>query len=219
MKTRLLFVLTVMLTLSASVFAQDIPVGSTKTFTAAGAVESNTNLWTVTGGTGYSIATPDAIETDITFTVPGTYTVSYTETNPSGGDCAVTKTLAVTVTGNLLSMGTAPTSFCAPTTGTSDVTFVVNRSGGTNEVTVSYEYSINGGTATTGTVTIVQDASSANIVLTVDNPTDGFTDNIVSLTITEATDADGNTIDVTTTPLTQTVTLYATPVVTEITFN
>jgi hypothetical protein len=129
----------------------------------------------------------------------------------------VEKTKTIRVTGNTLTMGTAPISNCAPITGNSTVTFVVNRAGGENAVTVNYSYTINGGSATTGSVSVLATVNSANIVLTIPNPIDGTTDNVVDLTITSATDADGNTIIVT--DLTQQTTLFATPITTNIQFN
>lgn len=218
MKTKLLLLFALTVVFAMGLMAQPIPVGSTKLFTAKDGNAANTNLWTVSGAsTAYSIETPDGISTNITWKTPGTYTVTYTETNPNSGSCSVTKTLDVTVTGNTLAMGTAPASDCAETSGNSTETFEVIRSGGVNAVTVNYSYTINGGTPTTGNVTIAASTNSQNIALTIPNPTDGHTDNVVVLTITSANDAHGNTISVD--GLNQTVTLHATPIISDIQFN
>jgi len=221
MKTKWFLFLALAMTLTLGLNAQDqtVGVGATKNYSAAGSATGNTYLWSLSDATAANIITATASATDIKWLKPGTYTLTYRETNPNSTTCYAEFTKSILVTGNTLSMGTAPASFCAPVTGTSPLTFVVNRTGGTNAVTVNYSYTINGGTATTGSVTIAANTNTQNITFNAANPNDGHTDNVVVLTITSATDADGNTIDVTTTPLTQTVTLYATPVVTGITFN
>jgi len=218
MKTKFLLFFAFVMLFAIGVKAQQIFVGSTKLFSATNGSAANTNLWTVSGAsTAYSIATPDGVTTNITWKTPGNYTVTYKETNPNSGICEVTKTLDVSVVGNTLTMGTAPISECAGTSGNSPKSFVVNRTNGVNAINIGYEYKINGGTATTGNVTLAANATSATIALSLPNPTDGHTDNVVILTITSAADTDGNTVSVV--GLNQTVTLYATPIVDSITFN
>jgi len=219
MKTKLLLLFAFTLILATGVKAQDqtVQVGETKNYSAQGTTAGNTFLWTVTNASGASIRSPSAASTAIKWLKPGTYTLKFKETNPNSTSCYVEKSKTIEVTGNILTMGTNPSSTCAPSSGSTPVRFVVNRAGGINAVTVNYSYKINNGTATTGSVSIAASAGSANIDLSIPNPTDGSTDNVVDLIITSATDADGNTITVT--GLTQQVTLFATPITTDITFN
>lgn len=219
MKTKLLllFALTVAFAMGLDAQDQTNKVGETKNYSAQGTATGNTYLWTVTNASGANIVTPAATSTDIKWLKPGTYTLTFRETNPNSTTCFNEITKTIQVTGNTLAMGTAPSSDCAPAAGTSPETFTVTRSGGVNAVTVNYSYTINGGAATTGNVTIAAAANSQDITLTIPNPTDGHTDNVVVLTITSANDADGNTISVT--GLSQTVTLHATPITSDIKFN
>lgn len=216
-KLFLFFAFTLLLVISSKAQDQTVPVGITKNYSAVGVASGNTYLWTVTATDGASITAPSASTTAIKWLKPGDYTLKFTETNPRSTTCFVEITKTIKVTGNTLAMGTAPVSNCALSAGNSTVTFVVNRAGGENVVTVNYSYTINGGTATTGLVSVLALANSANIALTIPNPTDGKTDNVVALTITSATDADGNTIPVT--GLTQQTTLFATPITSAISFN
>jgi hypothetical protein len=219
MKTKLLlfFAFTLLLAFSSKAQDQTVPVGITKNYSAVGVAAGNTYLWTVTNASGANITSSSLATTDIKWLKPGEYTLKFTETNPLSTSCLVEITKTIRVTGNTLTMGTAPVSNCAPSTGNSTVTFVVNRAGGENIVTVNYSYTINSGTPTTGSVSVLALTNSANIVLTIPNPTDGTTDNVVEVTITSATDADGNTISVA--GLTQQTTLFATPITTDISFN
>ena len=237
-----LFFIIILTIIGTSVMAQggfDPFTGSTHVYTVLPGSGSNDLQWTVSPATGFSIRGEDTDEATITWTTAGTYTLTFTETNPLTS-CATVKTATINVAANSFDVSTAsPDAYCnsadgeinfvGSTTTTSisipvsmitgiptfnpnwEITFTLTPNSGT---TISVVATTSGTLSGTGpyTVTALPSASGAgtfNITLNVSGNV--YTPREVALAITSAKELTYNTPDVDTTDWTATQTINSIP--------
>jgi len=115
--------------------------GSTHTYTITPESGSNTLAWTVSPATGFTINSGAATASvNITWTVAGTYTLQFTETN--GTSCSTVKTATVVVAANTFDVFTAsPTATCNAADGQ------INYSGSSATTSITYTVNMTTGNA------------------------------------------------------------------------
>ncbi|MRT94530.1 hypothetical protein [Ancylomarina sp. 16SWW S1-10-2] len=206
--------------------AQDTrSVGETKTYKVAPEKGTNTLAWTVTGGGAEGVAwalenstTLSDASIDILWMQPGTYTLTFTETEAHGGlDCATIKTATVTVGSDFdVTIADAIKAADCSTTGTNTVvTFVLTKTNGAPDWTFDYT-TVGLETEISGT-SVPASGSTHNLEISLTNKTDGA-DQAFKVEITNVKDSFGNTT-VTGDDETAIVTIYGLPDTGDITFN
>lgn len=230
MKTNLtkLFSLCFFLLLGYGVMAQDTrSVGETHTYTVIPESGTNTLLWAITGnngqGTSWVLQNSTVLGNaaiDILWMQPGTYTLTFTETEVHGGiSCSTIKTATVTV-GDDFDVVIADATLaidCATTAANTDVTFVLTKTNGANDWTFDYTtVGLGAGNEITG-ADISASGGTHNLVISLLNTTDGG-DQTFKVQITDVRDSFGNTT-VTGDDETANITIYGLPDTGNITFN
>lgn len=188
-------------------------VGATNVYTVTPESGSNGLLWTLSGtsGTDWSI-TAGALNTGsitVLWMKPGTYNMTFTETESHTGiDCSTTQDLTVTVDANFsvaIADATTAASCATGSTGTTDVTFELTKTNGSNDWT--FDYTTDGlATEITGNDVPVSGITHS-LVISLTNTADG-SDQTFTVAISDVKDSFGNPAGDDTT---SSVTIYGVP--------
>ncbi|RUT78478.1 hypothetical protein [Ancylomarina longa] len=210
------------LLLGYGVMAQDIrSVGETHAYTVTPENGSNTFAWTVSGSQGSDWAITagalDQASVTINWQKPGTYNLSFTETEAHGGlNCSTRKTATVTVNADfdVVIADAAIALNCATPAATTDVTFVLTKTNGDNDWTFDYT-TVGLGTELTGN-DVAASGGTHNLVISLNNVSDG-SDQTFKVQISDVKDSFGN-LTVSGDEETSNVTIYGLPNTGNITF-
>jgi len=211
------------LLLGYGVMAQDTrSVGETHAYTVTPENGSNTLAWTVSGvqGTDWAITAGalDQASVTINWQKPGSYNMTFTETESHGGiDCSTVKNLTVTVNANfdVVIADAATAASCATgSTGTTDVTFVLTKTNGADDWT--FDYTTVGLTTEITGNDVVASGGTHNLVISLTNTADG-SDQTFKVQISDVKDSFGN-LTITGDDETSNVTIYGVPNTGSITF-
>lgn len=204
--------------------AQDTrSVGEIHTYTVAPGNTGNTLAWTVTGGGAEGTAwdlqggtTLSDAAIQILWMLPGTYTLTFTETEAHGLiNCETVKTATVTV-GADFSVAIADAAVAAScatgSTGNTDVTFVLTKTNGSNDWT--FDYTTDGLASEIAGNDVAVSGGTHNLVISLINTADG-SDQTFTVAISDVKDSFGNPAGDDTTG---SVTIYGVPNTGTITF-
>ena len=214
-------------------------VNSTHVYTVTPENGSNNLLWTVTpaGGATINSGTTSA-SANITWTVAGTYTLQFTETN--GTSCSTVKTATIVVSSNTFDVSTSsPSPTCNSADGqanyssssaTTSISFTVDMTTGNTSWSPNWQFSftltpssgasISNVSASAGTlsgsgpytVTAIPSTSGAKtMTITMDVTGNIYVQHTVGLAITSAKELTYNTPDKDTNDWTATQTINAVP--------
>jgi hypothetical protein len=214
-------------------------VNSTHTYTITPG-GSNTLAWTVSPATGYTINSGAATASvSITWTVAGTYTLTFTET--TGSTCSTVKTATIVVGSNTLDISAiSPSATCNAATGqvnfsgstaTTAISYTINMATANSSWSPNWEFTftltpssgvtvanVKAGSTTltpvTGTYTasgITSTSGNGTVNITMDVTGNIYTLNTVALTITSAKESQYSTPDSDSTDWTATQTINAVP--------
>lgn len=197
-------------------------VGETKAYTVTPESGSNTLQWSLSGvsGTDWNITAGALNSASITvmWMKPGTYTMSFTETEShSGIDCSTTKNLTVTVNADfdvVIADATTAASCATGSTGNTNVTFVLTKTNGANDWT--FDYTTIGLTSEISGNAVSVSGGTHNLVISLPNTADG-SDQTFKVQISNVKDSFGN-LTVTGDDETNNVTIYGVPNTGNITF-
>ncbi|WP_321309758.1 hypothetical protein [Marinifilum fragile] len=210
------------LLLGYTVSAQDTrSVGESHAYTVTPENGSNTLVWTITGtqGTDWSLTAGALDQASITvlWQKPGTYTMTFTETESHGGiDCSTTKSLTVTVNDNFDVVIADATESCATgSTGTTDVSFTLTKTNGATDWT--FDYTTTGLTPAISGSNVSASGNTHTLTLAVPNLAAGA-DQTFSVTISNVKDSYGNNDTNSGNNVTGDVTIYGVPNTGNITF-
>lgn len=213
------------LLLGYSATAQDTrSVGETHTYTVAPESGTNTLSWTVTGGgvqgTAWDLqggTTLSDASIQILWMQPGTYTLTFTETEAHGGvDCSTVKTATVTVGSDFDVVIADATSDCATgSAGNSTVSYTLTKTNGATDWT--FDYATTGLTPALSGTAVAASGNTHTLTLTVPN-LGGGTDQTFSVTISNVADSFGNNDSNAGNNVTGDVTIYGVPDTGNITF-
>jgi hypothetical protein len=221
MKTTLLrftgFIL--LLFISSGAFAQDqtMSVGQSYPYAvvADGGAGTNTYTWNISGieNTDWEVigGALNTASVEILWLKPNDYTVSFIQKqeHPSSIVCSTTQSGIVRV-GNTFDATIADaTSVCGGTTGDTDFTFVVSKTGGNADWSFHYK-TVGLGVGDVEGDKNVTGANSLSLLIPVPNVTDG-SDNIFNVVLTLIKDSAGNVDTDNSNDETATVTLYGAP--------
>jgi len=195
-------------------------VGETKAYTVTPESGSNGLLWTLSGtsGTDWNITAGSLTSGSITvlWMKPGTYNMTFTETEShTGVDCSTTKNLTVTVDANFsvdIADASSAASCATGSAGTTDVTFVLTKTNGSNDWTFDYTTAGLASEITGNDVAV--SGGTHNLVISLTNTADG-SDQTFTVAITDVKDSFGNPAGDDTTG---SVTIYGVPNTGTITF-
>ncbi|MDQ1771369.1 hypothetical protein GQR60_12475 [Labilibaculum sp. A4] len=172
-------------------------VGESKAYTVTPESGSNGLLWTLSGtsGTDWNITAGALNSGSITvlWMKPGTYNMTFTETEShTGVDCSTTKTLTVTVNADFsvaIADASSAASCATGSTGTTDVTFVLTKTNGSNDWT--FDYTTVGLTSEITGNDVAVSGGTHNLVISLANTADG-SDQTFKVQISDVKDSFGN---------------------------
>ena len=172
-------------------------VGDTHTYavTPDAGAGTNTYTWTITGGdendhwkvTSGSLTSPSVT---ILWLKPGSYNVEFTQDQEHGGvTCSTSQSGTVNVSNNFDATIADATSVCGGTTGNTDFTFTVSKTGGNADW--SFHYTTAGlGTEIDGDINVTG-ANTYDLVISVPNVTDG-SDKTFNVELSDIKDSSNN---------------------------
>lgn len=177
---------------------------------------TNTYTWTVTGGAendAWKVMSGSLASASVTilWLKPGSYTVEFTQDQLHGGvTCSTTQSGTVTVANNFDATIADATSICGGTTGNTNFTFVVSKTGGNADWSFHYTTSgLGAGDEISGDVNVTG-TDTYNLVIPVPNVIDG-TDKTFNVELSSIKDSSNNLDTDNTNDETAAVTLYGVP--------